>query len=388
MRTYLFGNGASIPYGSPIGSDIFKTALNLLFKARQEKEFRNLYYRLKDDIEFILSRLDDIRNKIASGHIDYLHWGEYSLKFTKLLNPNIDPIEYKQLYTDIESYFAGIRIWELLPEIIDCYNDTDKHGYYDLKQKRHCLLDVPQEQSVFDRIGRFSFRVIYFAIKYVKSTLNHCDNFIKIINNESEDVLIINLNYDNLLENSIEKYLTNLSVNHNFGNITHFPLENKKTFLPNLILVKPHGSFDYVYCEKCNAVSISQNINIERSVSDDNKKCKNPNCDNHVNLPNFYIPYAEISLPVRYKDITISIINELSKILDKCDEITSIGYSFSTYNNDLIDRHLKFIFKNRKVNVISRNPTEAISICNRVNPLGFNMVPANYHGFNEFVSKM
>lgn len=386
MKAYLIGNGASIPYGSPLGSDIFKRALELFYKGRKYYH-DNRYYRLKDYLIEIIHRMDDLRNQVMWGDLNSLHIGKFSQKFDYLTNPQTSHSERVNIYREIEDYLSKFEIWKLFPEIISYYKDEEKHGFRNLSSKRLALLEG--RGNFFNKIADFSFKTIYFAIKHFNCDTDYYTNFVNAIDNSFEDTIIINLNYDNLLEKALKKNFKGI-VEYEFGNkIQCFPSPQfGEDTGQKILLLKPHGSFDFLFCNKCKSITISENVPLEYFQDQTNKRqCKNPVCDKR-NLSNFFIPYTDVTLPIRYKDVLNSIIEKMKQILKPIDEITAIGYSFSEYNGDLIDKHLEFIFENRKVIVVAKNVSGAEKICTHLRKFNINAENSGFNGFADFVRHM
>lgn len=394
MKAYLIGNGASIPYGAPLGADIFKRALELFYDGWKYNP-DNQYRRLKEYIAKLIRTMDDLKNQLAWGNLDFLHMGEFSEEFEVLSNPKTLNAEGIQAYRKIESCFSKYNIWELLPEIIEYCKDRELHGYRDFKSKRLALLEG--QGNFFNKIADFSFKTIYFAIKHSNCNLNYYTNFVRAIDNSSEDTIIINLNYDNLLEKALKKNFKGI-VEYGFGDKVHcFPSPQfGEDTGQKVILFKPHGSFDFLFCDKCKSITISENVPLEYSQDITNKRgCKKPHCDKR-NLPNFFIPYASVAPPnasetppIRYRDIILfSIIENMKQRLNGINEITAIGYSFSEYKGELIDKHLKFIFENRKVLVVAKDTSENKRICKRLIKFNINAENSGFNGFADFICHM
>jgi hypothetical protein len=129
MKAYLIGNGASIAYGSPLGSDIFKRAFELFYERLEKGPHDNCFYRLKVDIREIIGTMDDLRKLLAWGDLSWIHMGEYRRKFEYSRNRNISYSERSNFYREIKDYFAEYKIWELFPKIIEYYKDNDPYGF-------------------------------------------------------------------------------------------------------------------------------------------------------------------------------------------------------------------------------------------------------------------
>jgi len=191
MKAYLIGNGASIPYGSPPGCDIFKRAFELFYQY-QQSDHNNQYYRLKEYIFSILNTMDNLRGELVSGRLNSLHMGKFTQKFNIVSNPEEESYKIQKVYKEIEAELSAYEIWRLFPEIIEYYNDDKNHGYGNCQRKRLVLLDG--SGNFFDKIAEFSFKTIYFAIKEHKFKPNYYHNFVKLLDSSEKNIVIINLN--------------------------------------------------------------------------------------------------------------------------------------------------------------------------------------------------
>ncbi len=395
MKAYLIGNGASIPYGAPAGKDIFKQALKLCYEGWTHNPNKDKSYSsdsrfyLKQNVFELLSTMDDLRGQLALGERYSLHAGKYSMKMRRLLNPNISDDEKLNKYGEIESYLGEYRIWELFPEIVKYYNDDKLHGYGTIQQKKGNLIEYAG--NFFDKMADFSLKVIYLSIKDYVRKPNYYDKFVDLINSSLEDTIIINLNYDTLLETAIKNNFQG-NFEYGFGEVKYFPSESHANLKQKIKLYKPHGSFDMLYCEECKTLTISNDVPLEYSKGshpDDRRECKNPDHENSRNLDNFFIPYTytDISPSLRYKEILEAIIEDMESELKEINEITTIGYSFSEYNGDLIDKHLKFIFEGKNIKVVGKDQNENNEICKRLAQLGLKAEDSEFDGFDDFVKQ-
>lgn len=87
MRAYLFGNGASIPYGSPLGADLFVGALSITYEAKNY-EHDNRFFTLWRGINAILQRMDVLRGHLAWADLDSLDEGRFSNLLDRLGAPS------------------------------------------------------------------------------------------------------------------------------------------------------------------------------------------------------------------------------------------------------------------------------------------------------------
>jgi len=388
-KVFLIGNGTSIPYGSPSGSDFFKRAFELFYEHWKYNN-DNAFHRLKEYIFEIIKEMDDLRNQNEWGKLNSLHMGKFSKKLEDLTNPDTPNTDRNKNFKEIKSYLSNYEIWKLFPEIISYYQDDEKHGKKDLNSKKLRLLDAPQG-NFFDNIADFSFKTVYLAIKDANCNPGYYRNFVRLIDECYENIIIINLNYDNLLEKAIKENFNGL-IEYGFSdNINYFPSQKfGEDTGKKILLFKPHGSFDFLFCNKCGSITISENVTLEYFQDPYcSKKCKNPECCGR-NLKNFFIPYTNVTLPIKYKDILNSIIEMIRKELSSIKEITSIGYSFSEYiKGELIDSHLKFIFENkRKVIVIDKDNAENKKICKRLRKHNIKAENSGYNGFADFLHNM
>jgi len=118
VKAYLIGNGASIPYGSPLGSDIFRRSLELFYDRLEKGHHDNCFHRLKYNITRIITTMDDLKELLAWGNLNLFHMGKYRKKLEHLMAPNVSYSERSNFYREIKDYFAGYKIWELFPEIV------------------------------------------------------------------------------------------------------------------------------------------------------------------------------------------------------------------------------------------------------------------------------
>ena len=144
-----------------------------------------------------------------------------------------------------------------------------------------------------------------------------------------EDVAIISINFDYLLEaNFVDKnyfdyfdYLIDFDMIHT--NATNY----KKNGIP---LIKLNGSLNWGICQKCR-----KTILLTRQIGREgyrNLCCKmSEKCGGGI-YPLIFLPH-EKEVPSIYKELR----NRTEKILKQAGKITVIGYSFPSYDTDIID---------------------------------------------------
>jgi hypothetical protein len=375
MKAYLLGNGASIPYGAPLGSDLFRKAFEIAYDARAQDERGGGFYSLWQPLVRLTQEMAKLRGRLTKDELPTL--------LNKLIDPELPWAESVKLYRQAEALLAEWRIWDLFPEITKYYRDLENHGSLSLESKRLSLRDSPG--CLFDRLGCFSLTTVYLAITHSGLRPDHYAHFAKAIAGSLEDTLVINLDYDNLLEVALKR--SNGLVEHRLG--TGVTVHGQTRFgsaPPKTIIFKPHGSFDYLYCTKCRGVSVAESVPVDAFQDQTGRKtCQNLGCGKH-NLHNYFIPYADPTASARppYTGLLSLISEGLRESLAGVTEMTAIGYSFPE-----ADGHLDFIFKNRKVvEVVGKDKSDSNDISSRLVGRGINAVATDYAGFADYVRHM
>lgn len=382
MRVYLFGNGASIPYGSPLGSDLFRKAFQIAYDARAHDERDKGFYALWQPLVTLTQRIDALEGRLAWGSVDSLHEGKLSAVLNRLIEPELPKTESIRLCRQVDGILADWRIWDLFPEIARYYSDSENHGYRSIESKKLNLLDG--QGCLFDELGRLSLVTVYLAIAHSGLRPDHYAHFARAIAESLEDTLVINLNYDNLLEVALKR--CDVSVEHRFGaGVTVHGQSRLGSGSPIVTLFKPHGSFDYLYCTGCRSVSVIEDVPVDAFQDQTGRKtCQNPECGKR-NLHNYFIPYAvpELSARPQHAGLLGLASEGLRGRLAGVTEITAIGYSFPP-----TDGHLDFIFEDRRVKVVAKDKPDSCGISSRLVGRGIDAVATDFAGFADFARHM
>jgi len=380
MKAYLIGNGASIPYGSPLGRDIFKQVLRLWYDGLQQQN--NVYHQLNFPLESFLSTFDGLRRQLTWGDIQSLHRCKFVDMFRLMKNPNISLQDRLSAYHTLKQYLSQNHIWELFPEIVSRAKDSDAYCFPSLDAKRKRLIGI--SDCFYNDLAELSFKVIYASTEY--SGLRPClyKKFVHKLNLGGEDTLIVNLNYDTLLERSLRE-VSGINVIYVLGSASHMGNNRYRNGATNVFLCKPHGSFDMLYCQTCKHITLSKDVPVLQSAHTDRKDCKN--CGKS-NRPNFFVPYAAVDERLRYIDVLNNILSGLKQKLEKVDEILTIGYSFPEWNGQLIDRHLLDNLRGKHFTVVARTVKDGDYIAGRFCRLGFHAMNSGCDGFEEYIRFM
>jgi hypothetical protein len=375
-RIYLIGNGASIPNGSPYSKNLLIKSFFIFCNTQDSNEKA----RFKECFQSLFSMMQKIDCKEK--------WKQYK---KKLENYSIcNDVEKNE----IENELSKLYIWDILVQIKDYWNSQNYIPWFHDEQNKKIII-----RKEYNDIGWLTVLTIYKSLKNKTSQIYK--NFIaKISKIKQDNFIIINLNYDNLLENEV---WPNLKQNKNLF-INGFAQKD------NITIYKPHGGFDFILCKKCNKISYRQNFNIFSIRHNGLRKCL------YCGIPhnwNYFIPYTDVEfekqlaefeknqqanaqqnnkLIIKYEDrwkIIENIICKMKKDIPENIPITTIGYSFSKSKNSLIDAHLKDIFKNRKVYIVAKDFKESKEIADRLrNEEKIDACDTQFNSFKDYVNHL
>lgn len=369
---FLLGNGCSMEYGFPAGDKLLLECFNLIQKYRYSDNYfiHNLYTKLFS----FLGHLSDLRELLIAGNIDGLHVPYYSKTLELACEPElcsnrrnrlhyyadttnclncadskidgINEITFKEssykhiLCKEINDFLNNLKVWELFSELSAKYYDKEIYGQGNLEWKRNNI------RVAYDGLAKILTDTLFFYYKH-KST---CNAFFEFIHNLKQfRGIIINLNYDLLLEES---------------------LPSNKLFK----VIKPHGSFDLLYYKGAPyphwKTINTPNDNIYQLTSQKNilEFMSGQYLANAIPLN---ISYADIkthsSIPNTYqakfiREYTKPIVEDLEKSIKKYDKVVTIGYSFSeTWDKKgLIDKHIIEPLLSKKIYVVGKGNTKDI----------------------------
>ena len=179
-----------------------------------------------------------------------------------------------------------------------------------------------------------------------------------------KETAFISLNYDILIDNALVRHereanynidygisLMNYKYNENNENNHRKPKEEK-----SVLLLKPHGSLNWMYCPTCNNMELTPKVKGAIKAIDKLKKCKK--CK--TNMEPVIIP------PTFYKDMSNPFIQQIylkaDEVLRNAERIFICGYSFPD-----ADMHIKYLLKRAE---IFKGKTPKIYVVNEDN---FNM---------------
>lgn len=360
---FLLGNGCSMEYGFPTGEKLLLECFNLIQKYRYSPNYfiHNLYVKLFS----FLSHLSDLHGIVMSGNIDSLHVPFYSEILETACNSKlclnrrncqncvdskIDEIKEIEFQESDDKHIAcgaikkilgNLSVWKLFQELSDKYHDNKLYGQGSREWKQNNI------QAAYDGLAKLLTDMLFFYDEHK----NTCNAFFEFINNLQQfRGVIINLNYDLLLEES---------------------LPSKKLFE----VIKPHGSFDLLYYigkpyPHWNATATHRK-NIYKLMSRDNILDFMSGRYLSDAIP-LNIAYADIATHLRIpntnqakfiKEYTKPILKKLKKDINKYDKIITIGYSFSeTWNQKgLIDKHIIEPLLSKKIYVVGKGNTKNIA---------------------------
>jgi hypothetical protein len=295
-KVFILGAGFSKNFGLPLTNEIFTKGYSRLIIKHPifEIKFSQEWSRLIDhrpfeilNYEEMLSRIDH-ELALADGRGNYrLNYSLWRLRdsvlqiFWEALQGNV-----KQNYSSLYSRFFNICSSD--STIISFNQDLMIEKYFEGQRIKYSYGFLPTMQS---RYGRMSKPEIQFPKE--RSDFGHQYNF------------------------SQKKYVN-----------------NKYTYL----LLKPHGSFDWLFCPQCHDVRITS---IENAgligepfvpTSRPNNYCAKPVCNEksqgmQMELSNLIVP------PTAFKNINHFLLRKIwfksSNLISNADEIHIIGYSFS-----------------------------------------------------------
>lgn len=236
---YVLGAGASRDGGIPLTKEILRVGYQLcsdLSKRLGEKSIEYLSKEKQEQDKKIVSAKDH-------DFLDYLNYKHLS--------------NFKKVY----NFFEWVLHWnhdpEYLPDIEELWG----------------ILEIASERNANFGYGRTTSLEIKNALKslmnyvlwgcricdepewhivYTIPTSNHYEDFVKKLPKERG---IISLNYDVMIDMAIRK--ANLPIDYG-SDFIPFHLEDiklrEKKRSETVLLLKPHGSFNWLYCPTCNRI--------------------------------------------------------------------------------------------------------------------------------------
>ncbi len=369
-----------MPYGSPKGKELLSSALKLLWERRECTSASDAAYsRLRSELDKVVMDLDDLKEEFLWGRVSSFHMGKFKDKFELMMNPAKPSHGRLREYQCIRAQMESEPIWRVLKDIVQGYEDNELHGHHDLNSKQLGL------KRLYDVVSRLSFDAIYVAIKDANAKLSFYRDFARFVADTGEETVIVNLNYDDLLDQAILELEPGLAQ-YVFGDgVLTYPVE-RRNFAATIKVFKPHGSFNFVCCSKCGNITLREGIAWETSAQrfEQQRRCASTSCPGSGKDPCF-IPYCKANTLTPLRRWQGGLLTKVEHTLQGLSEITALGYSFEVEDNELIDDHLRFLFEGRVTTVVAKNAAESIDIRNCLNSVGLSARDTGFGGFEGFV---
>ncbi len=375
-RVFVFGNGTTLACQEK-GEENFRNTIkwgitlakqNKNSKNKNIKELSEHIINFYDDFKMIFYQLfkEDIKNKRF-------------LSIVNIYNKDIDTCIKESSLNDIIEYL---------------YNRSYKNSeFYTIEEviKQGIVSD-----SLIDIFYKLQISITkLFCLLHNKKT-NYYDGFVKLLKRKD---IVINLNWDNLFENSYRK-VNKKEPNHIFLK-NNFKFINNKQIDNKFFLLKPHGSIEYGICQTyanqsisgCFRITAKPNLALKFLYnSQKKKKCAFCNKKNITNV--FVQPYTRIERAIYSQPFVQMSIEASKKFIKQSEkyEFTFIGYSFAEDNKGWIDYDLLPIFiRAKKINIVAYGEEEANDIKKRIENIKVlknkEIVALKYKGFGDYIKQ-
>jgi NAD-dependent SIR2 family protein deacetylase len=305
VSVYVFGAGASVHAGAPLGKEFLLRAFNLF-------------------LFFDGSDMDDDKVLKVASYIDKL----YDIGLSDGLENDRRDIDDTCL-----KYLANMNIEDLLTFVgLELREETSSESGEELRETEealHYFIFRTLEESLKGSFSRF-YKPRDNG-EYDWKPKNCYDKL--LMNRIDKDALnvMISFNYDLLLDRSLainnEDVFPDYSLR--FSHIVNF---NRYKYLQrNVPFLKLHGSLNWGYCAKCDSMTLYSFERYENLLKEICLTCGNRLTP--VLIPPTYLKNIGFSqLPLLW--------DQAEKLLQRADEITIIGYSFPD-----ADIEAKWLFK-------------------------------------------
>lgn len=370
---YIFGAGASCEMGVPISKGFFSTTYQLAEEHKIQK-YRN------DELGYYYQR-------VAQYFERYKNISLYSCYSN--FSPTITDKNLKAL----ESFYPE----EILEEI-----DKKIDGFKN--QNSFTEKDVFQEGILHFQDYRDAFGYIIFLT--ISKTMNFQQNYYDCMVNSllwEYNTCLISLNYDTLLDEAIRsKYNRRWSYGISFSDIDDIPINvDLQPDRFDLILLKPHGSLNWLICPECGYLSLHWEIEyIERRyikrgdttlpgliLASRNKPC--PKCNKKQG--HFLIPPKPKK---ELEQVSQTIMKLAKKYLSNANKIIIIGYSFPDQDEhvrDLLSNSIKTNENHIEIEIVDINETKAQESVTKLKKFlngNINIYPSKTKGFTDYVKQI
>ena len=295
METYVFGAGASAPYGAPTMAEFLS------------RSFSGWTLIPPDRTDFE----GDL--KIVAGAID----GQYG---TNVLAAQQGGDHFS---AEAEVALSKINVEELL-----------------------ALADENKTPDIRQALERVIFRTIERNIQDSDSH-EYYNLLISKILKSGQEACLISFNYDLLLDRALTNAARHATSTWSYAvpfdaGVEQFP-SNRDSADPTIFLLKLHGSLNWGRCQKCNSLRLwayNTYDNIFRKTW--------PNCKNCSEISTGFEPVLVAPTPAKRIPNALDIAwNTAANCLQKTEKLTVIGYSFPAFDRESRRLFLKnFIIPN------------------------------------------
>lgn len=392
---FLLGNGCSMEYGFPSGDNLLVEGFNIIQKYAYDTNslLQGKASGIYQSLESLLSSLSDLHKKVLVGNLEFLHVPEYLYRLITAHEPNLCSFREECPYAchdktlseigfeiskeksenckKIREILAQNKIWKLFPELVTKYNDNETYGLGTRYNKQQTITDV------YDSWAEWTVSVLFFWYQTLKENIKNNPYLYFCQKLKKYHGVIINLNYDLLLDAAIKKY-----KGYSFK------------------IYKPHGSFDLMYYTQeprdyWNCKRIQQNVYQlleEKNINEfyqGRYLVKNPLCVAYSNI-NTHQSISQTKQARFVKEYTIPMLQQLKREMSSFNKVVSIGYSFSTDNTGkhLVDQHIIDLFQGKALYIVGKGNTSQIARgVEKILPY-IQVYPTNFKGFSDYVKQI
>lgn len=350
-KVFIFGAGASCENGVPLVRDVLCTALNDIEVKFREGEYSFGTYEEEKADEYyvrVFKLIDDI----------------YDTNLLEVYKQNVKKEGLMVSNYDIKNA-DKFRFEEFLSRIDECINNN--------KNLKSYTVDLLKELTPY--VHYIIFNTLSREADIESGALAIYKKFIRNrITINKEFYYFISFNYDTLLDRALsnvyffesqnKRIPTPWSYGVNFGHVnSNFVSYNKKEENIKIYLLKPHGSFNWMYCNGCSETSLYYDMGYENCNYFNRKAC--PLCGNNDSAlvlvpPTYFKKKSQL-------DILKNIYKKAEEALQKADEITIIGYSLPKEDVDIINLFKNNILDEKKPHITIVN--ESVSDMNKIENL-------------------
>ncbi|MHA2172509.1 MAG: hypothetical protein ACXAB7_21775 [Candidatus Kariarchaeaceae archaeon] len=261
--------------------------------------------------------------------------------------------EFNWENNDLEELLTFIDLSLMNPDI----NGTDQK--IELHKAKRCV-EILISILLESKLRRISSNLATDFASYLIRSLEH---------NENREIIIINLNYDLVLENTLQRKSIRLGYGINYHEVRvdivnavfPFPPMNsddvqfRKASSGQVMVLKPHGSLNWLVCKNCNSTFIVKGrkvahlqlfSNLEAELEKGITRCYN--CKNYDLEPLIITPTTAKNLD-QYQIPFIW--TQMEEYLTKASYIRIIGYSLPMADKEFRTMLRTALIRNKKLNI-------------------------------------